>query len=598
MRRMLSGNEAIARGAYESGVSFATGYPGTPSSEILDDLLQFDTIIVEWSPNEKVALEVASGASLAGARTLVTMKHVGVNVAADPLLTLPYLGVRGGLVLVTADDPDMHSSQNEQDNRNYAKFAKVPLLEPSDSQEAKDFMRIAFDLSEQFDTLVMLRTTTRVSHSDSIVTLGRPKKSSIPLEVAKNVQKYVMVPAHARQRHPLIEEKLGHLAAFAEIFPENRIEWGKKALGIITSGISYQYVKEVAPDASILKLGMTNPLPANMIKQFARRVQELYVVEELDPFLEEQIRNLGISVQGKSRLPRCGELNPDIVEQALAKKTAATRRHADVTRPIPSRPPNLCPGCPHRGVFYALNRLKVFVTGDIGCYTLAHMPPLSSLDTALCMGAGIGQAHGIERALGEAAHGKVAAVIGDSTFLHSGITGLMNMAYNKGTGTVIILDNRFTAMTGGQEHPGTGFTMRGEPTVRVDYARLAESLGVKHIRSINPYQVRATMDALKEEIARPELSVILSEAPCILNRREYAPFTSRYTIAQDECIGCRTCIRLGCPALGWTALPASKADGGGQKARKRKGYAAIDPLLCIGCSICEQVCATGAIRKR
>jgi indolepyruvate ferredoxin oxidoreductase alpha subunit len=598
MKLVLSGNEAIARGAFEAGVSFATGYPGTPSTEILENLLQFDTISVEWSPNEKVALEVGSGASLAGARTLVTMKHVGVNVAADPLLTLPYIGVRGGLVLISADDPDMHSSQNEQDNRNYARFAKVPLLEPSDSQEAKDFVKVAFELSEKYDTVVILRTTTRVSHSDSIVNLGRSRKSKIPLGIDKNVQKYVMVPAIARKRHPIIEERIEELADFAEDFSENVIEWGRKDIGIVTSGISYQYAKEVFPDASYLKLGMTYPLPSKMIKRFARRIEKLYVVEELDPFLEEQIRSLGISVEGKSRLPRCGELNPDVVDQKLGKKRTRPSKGKALTDAIPARPPNMCPGCPHRGVFHALSRLRVFVTGDIGCYTLAHMPPLSSLDTALCMGAGIGQAHGIERALGDSAQGKVAAVIGDSTFLHSGITGLMNMSYNRGKGTVIILDNRFTAMTGGQEHPGTGFTMQGESTFRVDYRQLGQALGVEHIRVIDPYNLKETTSALKEEINRPQLSVVISEGACILNRREFSPFQSRFETAEQECIGCRSCIRLGCPAIGWKSTAALQPEvGSGKATKKRKGISSIDPLLCLGCSICEQVCPGGAIRE-
>ncbi len=599
MKRILSGNEAIARGAFEAGVTFATGYPGTPSTEILENLLQYDSVAVEWAPNEKVALEVGSGASLAGARTLVTMKHVGVNVAADPLLTLPYIGVRGGLVLISADDPEMHSSQNEQDNRHYARFAKVPLLEPSDSQEAKDFVRIAFELSEQYDTIVILRTTTRISHSDSIVSLGRHRTSKVSLEIVKNVQKYVMVPAVARKRHPILEQKIVDLAEYAESFSENRIEWGRRDIGIISSGISYQYAKEAFPDVSYLKLGMTYPLPPKMIKRLARSVKKLYVVEELDPFLEELVRSLGIAVQGKAYLPRCGELSPDVVEQGLRKKATQAKKAALVGEPIPGRPPNMCAGCPHRGIFYALNRLKVFVAGDIGCYTLAYMPPLSALDTALCMGAGIGQAHGIERALGNRAQGKVVAVIGDSTFLHSGITGLINMSYNRGKGTVIILDNRFTAMTGGQEHPGTGFTMQGDTTFRVDYSELSRALGVKHIRAVNPYSLKETLAALKEEIYRPEMSVVVSEGPCILNRREFLPFPRRFETEQSACIGCRSCIRLGCPAIGWTPLepqPAGEATGE-RKRKQQKGVAGIDTLLCVGCSICEQVCPAGAIKE-
>lgn len=594
MKRILSGNEAIARGAFEAGVKVATGYPGTPSSEILENLLEFKDIRVEWAPNEKVALEVGSGASLAGARALVTMKHVGLNVAADPLLTLPYLGVNGGLVLVTADDPEMHSSQNEQDNRNYAKFAKVPMLEPSDSQEAKDFVKIAFALSETFDTLVLLRTTTRVSHSVSIVELREPQKPRIPLGLIKNPQKYVMVPAIARKRHLVVEEKMERLKAFVEKFPRNRIEWGKKDIGIITSGISYQYSKEIFPETSILKLGMTYPLPEKIIKRFAKSLKEIYVVEELDPFLEEQVRIMGIKVKGKPPLPLCGELNPDIVEAGLKSKKAKKRKAVEEIETIPGRPPNLCPGCPHRGIFYALRKLKVFVTGDIGCYTLAYMPPLKAIDTTLCMGAGIGQAHGVERAMGDDAIGKVVAVIGDSTFLHSGITGLLNMSYNKGKATVIILDNRFTAMTGGQEHPGTGFTMQGELTHSVDYVELGQALGIKNIRKVNPYKIEETFQVIKEEVNRPELSVVISEAPCILNRREFTPFPARYEILENECVGCRTCINLGCPAIGWIKIPpARKAEG----TAKKKGFAQIDPLLCIGCGLCEQVCKTKAIKE-
>ncbi|MCD6352865.1 MAG: indolepyruvate ferredoxin oxidoreductase subunit alpha [Proteobacteria bacterium] len=598
MKQMLSGNEGIARGAYEAGVTVATGYPGTPSTEIMESLLQFKNIAIEWCPNEKVALEVGSGASLAGARALVVMKHVGVNVAADPLLTLPYIGVNGGLVLITADDPNMYSSQNEQDNRNYARFAKVPMLEPSDSQEAKDFVKIAFKLSERFDTLTMLRTTTRISHSGTIVKMGRPQKPCKPSGPVKNPQKYVMVPVNARERHRLVEKRMKELTAFAEKFPINRIEWGKKDIGIITSGACYHYSREVFPEASYLKLGMVYPLPVEMIKQFASKVKKVYVVEELDAFLEEQIKGLGIDVTGKEILPVLGEFDPGVVEEGIKPKRIKNRKPAQPTESIPARPPNLCPGCPHRGIFYIFNKLKVFVAGDIGCYTLAYMPPLSSLDTCVCMGAGIGQAHGIEQAIHDDALGKVVAVIGDSTFFHSGITSLLNTSYNKSKSTIIILDNRFTAMTGGQEHPGTGFTMRGEETHMVDYYQLCQALGIKNVRKVDPYAIEETLKIIKEEVNRPELSVIISEAPCILNRKEFSPFPSRYEILEEECTGCKKCLKVGCPAIGWEKLtPPAKNGKGNDKKKRPPGLAVIDPLLCFGCSICSQVCDAGAIKE-
>ena len=427
--------------------------PGTPSTEILENIAKYEGVYAEWSPNEKVALDVAAGASFGGARVLVAMKHVGINVAADPLFTLSYTGVKGGLVIITADDPELHSSQNEQDNRNYAKFAKIPMLEPSDSQEAKEFVKIAFEISEKYDTPVFLRTTTRISHSKSIVELHEPKRSPIPLELVKNPAKLVMLPANARRRHPIVEERLGQLKAFADEFSENKVEINNANFGIITSGVSYQYAKEVFPDYSYLKLGLIYPLPEKLIKEFASKVERLYVVEELDLYIEEQIKAMGIKIAGKDIFPICGEFNPSIVENAISP---SSKQHIkeDVSLKLPPRPPNMCPGCGYRGIFYVFNKLKLFVAGDIGCYTLGFLPPLSAIDTCVSMGGSIGHAMGLDKALGDEAIGKVIAVIGDSTFLHSGITSLLDIVYNRGSSTVVILDNQTTAMTGRQEHPG------------------------------------------------------------------------------------------------------------------------------------------------
>ena len=587
---LLSGNESIARGAYESGVKVAAAYPGTPSTEILESLKEYKGLHAEWAPNEKVALETGMGAAFGGARALVVMKHVGVNVAADPLFTLSYTGLRGGLVLVTADDPEMHSSQNEQDNRHYARFAKIPMLEPSDSQEAKDFTALAFELSEKFDTPVMLRTTTRVSHSKSIVSLQEPKVPPVQLQLTKEPMKFVMLPANARKRHPIIEQRMEELTRFAETFLENRIERGDKRVGIITSGISYEYAKEIMPEASYLKLGMVYPLPAEMIRSFASQVERLFVVEELDPFIEDQVRAMGIEVSGKDLFPLCGELTPALVAKGL--KGLPLSAPEETYKGLPGRPPIMCPGCPHRAIFSILSKQKLFVTGDIGCYTLGFLPPLSAIDTCVCMGASIGHAMGLDKALGEEALGKVVAVIGDSTFLHSGITGLLNVVYNKGKVTVIILDNRTTAMTGRQDHPGTGFTLQGEETFQVDLAKLARSLGVKHVKVVNPYDLAATERVIKREVQRPEPSVIISRAPCVLSRRERTGLEKPFSVDADLCLGCRTCLRLGCPAVKWI-----KEDGTGPQGKKRKGRAAIENFLCNGCTLCAQVCKCGAIKE-
>jgi indolepyruvate ferredoxin oxidoreductase alpha subunit len=589
-RVLLSGNEAIARGAFESGVKVATAYPGTPSTEILESLRSYPGLHAEWSPNEKVALETGMGAAFGGVRALVVMKHVGVNVAADPLFTLSYTGLRGGLVLVTADDPEMHSSQNEQDNRNYAKFAKVPMLEPSDSQEAKDFVKVAFELSEKFDTPVMLRTTTRVSHSKSIVFLEEPAELPLRPKLVKEPMKFVMLPANARKRHPVVEKRMEELARFAETFQGNRLEWGDLKVGIITSGISYQYAKEILPEASYLKLGMVYPLPKEMIQSFASRVEKLLVVEELDPFIEEQVRAMGIDVRGKNFFPLCGELTPARVEWGL--KSVPPPPQEEIYKNLPGRPPIMCPGCPHRGIFSILSKLKLFVAGDIGCYTLGFLPPLSAIDTCVCMGASIGHAMGLDKALGEEALGKVVAVIGDSTFLHSGITGLLNVAYNKGMVTLIILDNRTTAMTGRQDHPGTGFTLQGEETFQVDLVKLAKALGVKHVKVVNPYELAATERVIKREAQRKEASVIVSRAPCVLSRREKAGQVKSFAVNPDLCTGCRACLRLGCPAIEWI-----KEEGMDGQGKKRKGRACIEISLCNGCTLCSQVCQSGAIKE-
>ena len=589
-RKVLSGNEAIARGAYESGVRVAAAYPGTPSTEILENLSEYPEIHTEWAPNEKVALEMAMGASFGGVRSLVAMKHVGVNVASDPLFTLSYTGLRGGLVLISADDPEMHSSQNEQDNRHYARFAKVPMLEPSDSQEARDFTKLAFGISETFDTPVMLRTTTRISHSKSIVALQDCTVPPIQPELVKDPGKFVMLPANARRRHAIIEKRMKDLVAYAEDFAENRIEWGDRKIGIITSGISYVYAKEILPHASYLKLGMVYPLPPEKIRAFASQVEKIFIVEELDPFFEEQIRALGIEVTGKDAFPLCGELTPRWVEKGL--KGIDPLQQTEPPMNLPPRPPIMCPGCPHRGIFSILSKLKLFVAGDIGCYTLGFLPPLNALDTCVCMGASIGHAMGLDKALGEQALGKVVAVIGDSTFLHSGIPSLLNVVYNKGAVTLLILDNHTTAMTGRQDHPGTGFTLKGEETFQVDLVKLVKSLGVKHVKVVDPYELAATEKVIQREVNRREPSVIISRGPCVLSRRERKERKNPFLVDPETCTGCRTCLRLGCPAILWR--PDESGDGQG---KKKKGHAAIDPFLCNGCTLCQQVCKFDAIRE-
>lgn len=589
---LLSGNEAIARGAYEAGVKVAAGYPGTPSTEILENLCKYEGIYSEWSTNEKVALEVALGASFAGVRALATMKHVGLNVAADPLFTSAYTGVKGGLVIITADDPEMHSSQNEQDNRNYAFAAKVPMLEPSDPSEAKEFLKTAYGISEEFDTPVLLRTTTRVAHVKGLTSVGEMQTSSVKPGIEKMPEKFVMLPSNAKKRRIELEKRMGLLREFAENFPENRIEWGDKKKGFITSGVSYLYVKEAFPGASVLKLGMVWPLPEKMIKAFSSEIEELYIVEELDPFIELHVKAMGIKCRGKELVPSIGELNSRIVREAI---TGEKGRELFGPTPVPMRPPNLCPGCPHRGIFHAISRLGVFVAGDIGCYTLAALKPLSAMDSCVCMGASIGTAFGMEKALGKESLGKIVAVIGDSTFMHSGITGLVNVVYNRGFSTVVILDNRTTGMTGHQPNPSTGVTITGDLSTVVDLEALCRAIGVKHVYSVNPNDIEASLKVLKQEIARPEPSVIITKSPCVLlPEMKKRKDKELYLILSEKCTGCKTCLKLGCPATEWVSLAPEEAKKLGYK-EKQKGYSRINAALCFGCGQCAPLCKFKAI---
>jgi len=578
MRFILSGNQAIARGFVNSGGKVAAAYPGTPSTEVLETLLTYEGIHTEWSTNEKVAFEVAIGASFAGVRAMACMKHVGVNVAADPLVTCSYTGVNGGLILMAADDPGMFSSQNEQDTRHYARIAKVPCLEPSDSQEAMDFVRLAFTLSEDFDTPVILRTTTRISHCKSVVKETHPV--TIPGKgLQRNFGKYVMLPGNARQRHEMVEERLAMLKDWAETSGINQIYDGDNKLGIITNGISYQYAREAFPDASILKLGMTYPLPSEMIKGFAREVDKLAVVEELDPFIEEQVRALGIEVHyGKNVLPICGEYSKDVIFGALGGKAKKRNQQAAV---LIGRPPAFCSGCSHRGLFTVLSKLKVFVSGDIGCYTLGGLPPFSALHTCTDMGASIPVAHGTAVALKmQGVKEKPVAVIGDSTFLHSGITGLMNLIYNGGEAVVVIMNNDTTGMTGGQEHPGTGRTARGKQAPKVDIGRLCTAIGASRVVEIDTYNIAALTKIFKEEMKRSGVSVLVSNQPCVLRHKvAKKPYKCDIT----SCKACKTCLRAGCTALQFMG-------------KGKEGHVYIDPLLCYGCGICGQLCSTGAIQ--
>lgn len=575
MKKLMLGNEAVARGAYEAGVRVASSYPGTPSTEITEFIAKYDEIYSEWAPNEKVAVEVASGAAIAGGRALSAMKHVGLNVAADPLFTMSYIGVNAGLVLCVADDPGMHSSQNEQDSRNYAIAAKLPMLEPADSGECKEFVKRAYAISEEFDTPVLLRLSTRVAHSQSAVEL-LPREEVPVRDYQKNVAKNVMVPANARPKHVIVEQRTQALEAFNNTCDLNRVEMNDTKIGIITAGIAYQYAREALPNASFLKLGMINPLPEQLIRDFAAKVDVCYVIEELDPVLERQIRAMGIAVCGKEQLTMIGEYSAALLREKLLGKKAEASYTVD--EEIPVRPPVMCPGCSHRGVFYVLNKLKLRVSGDIGCYSLGCAKPLDSIDSIICMGASISAQHGMEKARGSEFARQSVAVLGDSTFLHSGVTGLMDIVYNKGTSTVIILDNSITGMTGHQDNPATGFTIKGEPTRQVNLVTLCHAVGVDKVTVADPFDVEHFEAVVREHLAAEEPSVIIAQRPCALLKK--AGYTGCCTIT-DACKNCKMCMRLGCPAISMA-----------------KNGPVIDDTLCNGCGLCTHVCKFGAIVQK
>jgi len=575
MKRLMIGNEAVARGAYEAGVSVVASYPGTPSTEITENIVKFDEIYVEWSSNEKVAAEVAIGASMAGARSMACMKHVGMNVMADPMFTVSYTGVNGGLVFCVADDPGMHSSQNEQDSRHYAKASKIVMLEPSDSNECKEFTKAAYSISEKFDTPVILRLSTRISHSQGLVEeLPREEIELKPYE--KNISKNVMMPGNAIKRHVVVEKRIEALKEFAENCEFNKAEYNDSEIGIITSGISYMYAKEALGNkVNYLKLGMVYPLPEKSIKDFASKCKKVFVIEELDPFFEEYCKSIGIEVSGKDVFTLLGEYTPTMIKGAVLGEKG--NEFSAVEEEIPARPPVLCPGCPHRGTFYVLQKLGLVVSGDIGCYTLGAVAPLASVDTTVCMGASISGAHGMAKARGEEFNKKLVAVIGDSTFIHSGITGLIDIVYNKGNNTVIILDNSITGMTGHQENPTTGFTIRKEPTKQVDLVALAKAVGIDRVVVADPFDVKGFEKVVKEETEANEPSVIIAQRPCALLK------TVKYSgkcVITDKCKKCKLCMKLGCPAIS-------------QKGDK----IVIDKTQCNGCGLCTEVCPFGAIEK-
>lgn len=570
--KIMLGNEAIARGAYEAGVKVSAAYPGTPSTEISENIVKYPEIYAEWSPNEKVAMEVAIGASISGVRSMVSMKHVGVNVASDPLYTISYAGVNGGLVLVAADDPGLYSSQNEQDSRCVARAAIVPVLEPSDSAEAKEFTKFAFEISEKYDTPVILRTTTRLSHSQGLVELcDRVVPEDKVYE--RNAAKYVMMPANAKKRHLYVEERMKKMAEDGCDFPINKVEYDDTSIGFITSGIPYQYVKEACPNASVLKLGMVHPLPKKLIQEFASKVDKLYIFEELEPVIEEQVRSWGIDAVGKEIFTVQGEYSANMLRRVLLNQEPMKENAAQV----PARPPILCPGCPHRSVFSVLNKLKIHAAGDIGCYTLGAVAPLNVIDTTVCMGASISTLHGMEKAKGKDYIKNWVAVIGDSTFMHTGINSLMNMVYNQGTGTVIILDNSTTGMTGHQDHAATGKTLMGEIVPAIDIFKLCQALGIKHVTEVNAFDTAELEKVVKEETARDEVSVIITKSPCVLLKGNVFPNVCKPV--SEKCKKCGACLRPGCPAL----------------TRNADGTVSIDTTMCNGCGLCKSLCKFDAI---
>lgn len=567
MKRLMLGNQALARGLYEAGCCVVSSYPGTPSTEVTEEAAKYEEIYCEWAPNEKVAMETAFGASLAGKRSFCGMKHVGLNVAADPLFTCSYTGVNAGMVICVADDAGMHSSQNEQDSRHYAAAAKIPMLEPSDSGEAYEFAKKAFELSEQFDTPVLIKMCTRVAHSQSIVDVGeRTEKEVSPYQ--KNIAKYVMMPGNAIRRHPLVEERIEKLEEFARDCELNRVEMGDTKLGIVTSSTSYQYVKEVfGGNASILKLGMVYPLSGKLILDFASKVEKLVIVEELDPVIENYCKSLGLAVTGKDVLPMEGEYSQNLIAEKLGVKTPEFK---SLDMDLPARPPVMCAGCPHRGLFYVLSKNKCTVLGDIGCYTLGAVAPLNAIEMTLCMGASVSSIHGFNKALGQESEGKTVAVIGDSTFMHSGMTGLANIAYNQSNSTVIILDNSITGMTGHQQNPTTGYNIKGDPAGKIDLESLCRSMGIERVVVVDPYDLEECERVLKEELAAKAPSVIISRRPCALLK--YVKHNPPLRVETNNCAGCKACMRLGCPAI---------------SIRNKK--AVIDATLCVGCGVCQQL---------